>query len=171
MLDAMLTFPDKGFATLRNFTQETGLEDFKFLISGYVQRLADSGVLQVGARPMLRMGQRRFKLYKPYAHDGVLEFDLRTINGQEKSGKEPALKAQPEWLEFAYKLICNKGSNIQFQIGCWFEYDKCLALEESQASLRLIKDALLATTSLLSKIVSSEAHRFRHKTVQNHGVS
>jgi len=49
---------------------------------------------------------------------GRMEADLRTAMPGDKQG----VKYQPEWVNAMYALLCNKHSNIHFQVEVCFNY-------------------------------------------------
>ena len=88
-------------------------------------------------RPLMKLLQRRYERQnaQPFL-DAVFNVDLRTtvkVEGQRKSRKQP--KFQPEWIELAYRVIQGKASNLQFQVGCEFDYDRCRSIREPGAEM------------------------------------
>ena len=78
--------------------------------------------------------QRRYQTQRsvPYL-DAVIDFDPRVTFGADKPQIGPPIKEQQEWARAAYELLRNKRSNLQFQIGVEFYYDKYGELDDRDA--------------------------------------
>lgn len=75
-------------------------------------------------------------------------FDLRTMRGQARQGKIPAIQAQPEWLQLCKELILSRKGNVQLQIGVQFQYGQCAVVHTAKAS-GLIKESFTALAPLV----------------------
>ena len=143
-LDAFLTIPNACFGKFRAYAKSATIEEFADIVEKFVSALNRSGVTKAGGRPFIVIVQRRFRVMKHYATDGLAEFDLRTWSGAAYDKSEPEIKRQPEWLEFCHKLVTERQANIQFQIGARFYFESCPALQGKKA-LDLIKDTFRAS--------------------------
>lgn len=150
-LMALLTIPNGAFSKLRKLAK-TKNNGFMETADSYLKAFKKSGLEKTGARPYVVILQRRYSgMRKVYSVDGQMEFDLRTLTGVSKKGKQPKINKQPEWLESCLKLIQEKDSNVQFQIGVRFDYDKCPSLKDNSC-LPHIKNALKSTMVLANRI-------------------
>ena len=70
--------------------------------------------------------------------DGIVEFDLRATFGDSEPHFGPPIKKQDQWAQAAYKLLANKHSNIQFQIGAKFYYPQFDELARKDADQHFI---------------------------------
>jgi hypothetical protein len=106
-----------------------------------------------GVRPTITLVQRRFKNRRSAAfHDATLNFDLRTAFGPTKKRTDRVQpKYQPEWLQLVQGVIKGKHSNLQFQIGCEFDYGACTAIKQPDAEM-LFVNAWLAARAFFKAI-------------------
>lgn len=152
-LTALLTIPNGAFKQLRKFANADN-KGFNAMMADYIGRFKASGLEKIGARPYVIILQRRYSnIRKIHSVDGQMEFDLRTLMGSSRIGKNPKINRQPEWLESCLKLIQGKNSNVQFQIGVRFDYDKCPSLEDA-GCLKHIKEALKSTMTVVNHFTS-----------------
>lgn len=153
---AMLTLPNasRALRDLQNYAKHHSPEDFAALMQDFLKSIRHLKLDRSGFTPCIVMVQRRYRTQRSvYAIDGKLTFDLRTLNGQQRSKNVPALRRQPEWVEFSRSLLCRKNANVQFQIGLHFAYDHAIGLDHAKAA-DFFKDALRATTVFLRAIKS-----------------
>lgn len=152
-LMALLTIPNNAFSKLRKFANSND-NDFNTIMNDYIKRFKKSGLEKIGARPYVIILQRRYSnIKKVHSIDGLMEFDLRTLVGNSKVGRHPKINRQPEWLESCLKLIQEKNSNVQFQIGVRFDYDKCPFLKNADC-IKQIKEALKSTALIANRFSS-----------------
>jgi hypothetical protein len=113
--------------------------EFERLILNVTRLLCVALRKSPGASPMLVVVQRRYITQRPPAIlDGVLRFDPRTeVSGGR--GVRGRVKQQPQWLRAVYDLLKKRRSNLQFQIGADFPYDRCNVVATPQ-----VKDAAVS---------------------------
>ena len=135
-LTTMLTIPNgPTFRRFRNHLKKDESLEFEHLVSQFLKSLKRGGILKSGGQPRICIVQRRYKGRRSlFAVDGEMNFDLRTIKGQARMEKLPAIKVQPEWLDLCKRLILKRKGNVQFQIGVWFPYDHCPAINTPKAT-------------------------------------
>jgi hypothetical protein len=144
---AMLTIPHASFRNLKRYVSSDKAGEFEKLIYNFIKAREVSKLIKQGARPYIVLVQRRYRYQRLFSVDGELVFDLRALTGFPASAKEPAIKPQPEWLDFCRRLIADKQSNIQFQIGMRFPYSHCQGLASATA-VNLFKTAFRGTAKL-----------------------
>lgn len=74
-----------------------------------------------GMEPRMRFRQRHFRPQlgvkgRAAFHDAYLDVDLRTLGGDPDEG----VKAQPEWMDAAFRVLTNKNLSLELQIGAVF---------------------------------------------------
>lgn len=151
---AMLTLPDKSkeLKKIQKLLKNKDVHWFEGMIKGFLSEFKVLGLDKEGLHPCIGIVQRRYSNQSQvYSLDGELTFDLRTLEGRKRNGKVPAIKRQPEWVEFCCNLLKNKDSNLQFQIGVRFFYKRAKGLEDKKAA-DLFKNALRATMPVLGII-------------------
>jgi hypothetical protein len=100
-----------------------------------------------GARPIANVVQRHYASQRSEpVYDAVLRFDPRTAAPVDKAGE---VKSQPQWLRAAFDTLDQRRSNLQFQIGVEFPYERCPAVRsagivETLAQVWLACDPMLA---------------------------
>lgn len=149
-IEASLTIPNASFGKFKKYARSISAEEFAGVIDSFTNALKRTGVIQAGGRPFIVIVQRRFHVMTQYAEDGRMEFDLRTWTGSKHGKKEPEIKQQKEWLEFCHKLVTERDSNIQFQIGARFDFASCTTLR-GQEALGLIKDTFRTVMPVVRK--------------------
>lgn len=149
---AALTIPNNMFRRLRAYIKKSDDGEFHELMRQILAGLEKSGVIKDGGEPYVSIVQRRYKTRTEiYAHDGRLEFDIRTMLGQKRKGQEPAIREQPAWVGFAEQLILDKSGNTQFQVGVRFPYKRCKKIRTSEFS-GLVKKAFVAMTPVVGRV-------------------
>jgi len=149
---AALTIPNGTFRKLRNFVKGSDKGEFEELMRLILAKLEKSGVVRNGGTPFILMLQRRYKnMQTVYARDGQIEFDIRTMTGQERRDAEPGISRQPAWMELCEELIVNKRGNTQFQIGVHFPYDRCKKINTPEFA-SLIKKSFVGIMPLVDKL-------------------
>lgn len=125
-MTAMITIPDKIKGDFKKKLKKLSFEQFHSLIKEITINIAKNIDFNEGCQPVIRIVQRHYTSQRSQPiEDGIMQFDLRTVLDQPNS----TIKPQIEWLKSAFELLQNKNSNIQFQIGCMFFYDKCIKLK------------------------------------------
>tara|TARA_B100001540_G_C15724768_1_gene604776 strand:- start:25 stop:1275 length:1251 start_codon:yes stop_codon:yes gene_type:complete len=96
-----------------------------------------------GFKPNIITVQRRYPSQSsPPIHDGTITFDIRTSFNDLSSKLKPKQKTQKEWLRAVFDVIKNKKSNIQFQVGAHFYYNKNTLVNNKDADQVIIKSFL-----------------------------
>ncbi len=136
--DLTIPYRIKG-ATKKNF-YSLSWEDFKGIIYKVAVNYDNTFGKSNGYSPKIVMAQRRYPSQSsPAIHDARLEFDIRTAFKDISSGLKPKQKYQEEWLRLVYEINNNKKSNLQFQIGASFFYNKNSFVNNKNADLVLSK--------------------------------
>jgi hypothetical protein len=132
--DAMITFPHGMSGPLRHRLCGDSFEEFAQRLQGAAAEIDKALKGLKGYRPVARLVQRRYQTQRsvPYL-DAVIDFDPRVTFGADKPQIGPPIKEQQEWARAAYELLRNKRSNLQFQIGVEFYYDKYGELDDRDA--------------------------------------
>jgi len=94
-------------------------------------------------KPQIIIAQRRYPSQSsPAIHDARLDFDIRTAFKDLSSKLKPTQKKQEEWLKLVYDINNNKKSNIQFQVGARFYFNKNSLVNNKDADKVLCKSFL-----------------------------
>ena len=105
-----------GFRTRLRRQGAKGLHDLLSEVEVALRPVLDRSK---GAKAALSASQRHYRSQSsPAVVDGRMEADLRTAVPGDKQG----VKYQPEWVNAMYALLCNKRSNIHFQVEVRFNY-------------------------------------------------
>jgi hypothetical protein len=150
---ATITVPNAVRRDIFAALQNAPARDFDNAIVAFLAILGTHYNATDHVRPMMILVQRRFETQRSAAfHDAILNFDLRTTVRSRKNTKhrhQP--KFQPEWLKMAQEVIQGKHSNLQFQIGCEFDYEKCSATHKPDAEM-LFVNAWYAAREFLQRV-------------------
>jgi hypothetical protein len=162
---ATITIPNAVRRDILKALRNVSAEAFQSAVKVFLATMARHFKKADNVRPMIIIVQRRYERQNSRAiHDGVLNVDLRTtLKPRHKNKKRGMLakknkkrsrqpKYQPEWLQMAQELIRGKASNLQFQIGCEFDYEKCSAIHKADAEM------LFARAWLLGRAFFEEIH-------------
>ena len=96
-----------------------------------------------GFKPQIILVQRRYPSQSsPPIRDARLDVDLRTAFKEISSKLKPTQKQQEEWLKLVYDINNNKKSNLQFQIGGRFYFNKHSLVDGKDADQVLVKSFL-----------------------------
>ena len=138
---------------LRSAPQPSALPASSLAVQAFLSAVELGSKRMRGVRPMIVLVQRRYKTQRSIAqHDAALNFDLRTAVGPKGEGSNREKpKYQPQWLQMAQQVIRGKHSNLQFQIGCEFEYEKCPAIHDADAEV-LFVNTWLASKAFFERI-------------------
>ena len=93
--------------------------------------------LQFVKKTKINIGTKQ-DLYTSYR----LDFDIRTAFKDLSSKLKPTQKKQEEWLKLVYDINNNKKSNIQFQVGARFYFNKNSLVNNKDADKVLCKSFL-----------------------------
>jgi hypothetical protein len=147
--DADMTIPN-GAPRIWRDLRRAGFETFLEAVQRFLESLGP--LLRTrGVTPQIVLVQRRYANQRARGIvDGRLVIDPRLSFKKFGKGVVPPIHYQPEWLEHVFALICNKHSNLQFQIGCRFEYGACTRLATPDAT-RLFVEAWVAGKAFLDE--------------------
>lgn len=130
-LMATLTVPNRMRSRHRRAMLGASFEEFKERIDEVVRGIAAVTDMAKGMRPVIVVVQRHYASQSaPPSYDAVLRFDPRTAVTVTR-GRDKGVKTQPQWLRPAYDLFDAKRSNMQFQIGAEFPYERCNAVKSA----------------------------------------
>jgi hypothetical protein len=125
-------------------------DEFVDLIGEVNRRLVVALRKYPGASPVIVVVQRRYPTQRsPAIIDGQLRFDTRTAFtglGQTRG----QVKRQPEWLRLVYDILKNRRSNLQFQIGADFPYERCKVVATAQVREAVVNVWLACKLLLLA---------------------
>ena len=126
-VSAMVTLPNKASGGVWTHLRDSNLA---FLMSAVLRDMASATSNCPGMEPRLRLRQRHWLTRRgPSFQDAYLDVDLRTLKGDPKSG----VKKQPEWIEAAHRIIQNRHSNLELQVGATFPYKTCEPIRTARA--------------------------------------
>ena len=124
---AAVILPNKARGGLWTKLRSRSLAD---LVSQVLREMAPAMGKCPGMEPRLILKQRHWRTRSgPSFRDAYLNVDLRTLRGDPDSG----VKKQPEWMEAAQRVVANKDSNLELQVGAIFPYDRCPAIQTPDA--------------------------------------
>ena len=139
--DLTIPYQIKGITKKRfyNLSWEKYKEIFYKVALNYKKHFGNSE----GFKPRIILGQRRYPSQSsPAIHDAVLDFDIRTAFDGLSSALKPTQKKQEEWLKTVFEINNNKKSNIQFQVGACFYFNKHTLIDDKDADQVMIKSYL-----------------------------
>ena len=126
-LEIYVTVPNGVRSEVRKNILGDSDEDFERLIQRVHRGLCVALRKHPGASPMIVLVQRHYPSQRsPAIHDAQLRFDSRTAFRD--SASRGNVKHQPEWLQLAHDALKGRRSNLQFQVGADFPYDRCPAV-------------------------------------------
>ena len=125
---AMVTLPDQARVSRRRLTG-LAANDFRGLIDQVADNMRPVLASCPGMEPRLRAVQRHWiNQARPPFVDAEVDVDLRT-----RRRVSEAVKAQPEWIDSVFEVLCNKNSNVEVQVGARFPYGTCEAIRLPEA--------------------------------------
>jgi hypothetical protein len=128
---AMLTMPNSVSPRRRRAMLGASFEQFKERIDAVVRGIAAVSDMAKGMRPVIVVVQRHYASQSaPPYYDATLRFDPRTAVTV-KRGRDKGIKTLPQWLRLAYDVFDDRRSNMQFQIGAEFPYERCSAVKSA----------------------------------------
>ena len=142
-IEGNLTIPYriKG-RTKKNF-YSLSWKSFRKIIENIANNFHNEFGISNGFKPQIIMAQRRYPSQSsPAIHDARLDFDIRTAFKDLSSKLKPTQKKQEEWLKLVYDINNNKKSNIQFQVGARFYFNKNSLVNNKDADKVLCKSFL-----------------------------
>ena len=150
--DLTIPYRIKG-NTKRNF-YNLSWEEFRNIIHKIVLNYNNSFGTSEGFKPQIVLAQRRYPSQSsPAIHDARLEFDIRTAFKDISSKLKPTQKKQEEWLRLVFEINNNKKSNIQFQVGARFFYNKHTLVNNKDAD-QVVSKSFLACKPLIDYLFS-----------------
>ena len=139
--DLTIPYGIKG-RTKKNF-YNLSWDEFKKIIYRIAQNYRDYFGNSEGFQPRIVVAQRRYpNQSSPAIDDGRIDFDIRTAFEDLSSQLKPTQKKQEEWLRAVFELNNNKKSNMQFQIGACFYFNKYTLVNKKDADMVICKSFL-----------------------------
>jgi hypothetical protein len=146
-LEAMLTLPNGMPASRRRAMLGDQFESFQARVGDVTAGMMRAIGKTSGAKPIANVVQRHYASQRSEpVYDAVLRFDPRTAIA---IGKEFEVKSQPQWLRAAFDSLDKRRSNLQFQIGVEFGYDRCPAVR-SEGIAEMVAQVWLACEPMLT---------------------
>ena len=150
--DFTIPYRIKG-KTKKNF-YSLSWKNFRNIVHEIALNYDKSFGISEGFKPQIVLGQRRYPSQSsPAIHDARLEMDIRTAFKDISSKLKPTQKQQEEWLKVVYEINNNKKSNLQFQVGGRFYFNKHSLVNNKNADQILVK-SFLACKPLIKQIFS-----------------
>ena len=150
-LSSTFTVPNSVLPRLRRAILGASFEEFEARIEEVVGGISAVDGMAKGMRPVIVVVQRHFASQSaPASCDAMLHFDPRTAVTV-KRGHDKGVKMQPQWLELAYEVFDHRHSNMQFQIGAEFPYDRCAAVK-SPAITDAVAAVWMACAPMLAEL-------------------
>ncbi|MGB4067995.1 MAG: hypothetical protein WBK08_08195 [Nitrospira sp.] len=154
---AFVTVPNGMTSTQRAQVFGADMDGFESVIQGATIQMVQSLRKVRGFVPEIIVLQRHWPSRRaPSVVDCLLRLDVRTALPTTSRYRGP-VKSQPQWLKAAYEALTHRQSNLEFQIGCSFPYEKCPTVSDP-ALVQAIADVWLACASIIKR---SMGHRVR----------
>ncbi len=135
----------------KNFNSLTW-KKFEKIIFNIAKNYNDHFGNSEGFKPVITTVQRRYPSQSsPPIYDAAITFDIRTAFREFSSKLKPTQKQQKEWLKAIFELIKNKRSNIHYQVGANFFYNKQSFINNKNAD-KVFSKALLACKPLVKHL-------------------
>ncbi len=136
-----ITIPHGVKKEIFNNIFKTDISVFRKILLNILHNLKPILNIEPEAKPFMRIIQRHYKNQRDITPsiDAELVFDLRTAF---KTGRNNQVKLQQQWINVAFDVMSNKKSNIQFQVGLEFSYNKCKTIKSSLAINLFIKSII-----------------------------
>lgn len=139
--DFTIPYRIKG-RTKKNF-YDLSWKNFRNIVHQIAVNYDESFGISEGFKPQIVLGQRRYPSQSsPAIHDARLEMDIRTAFKDISSKLKPTQKQQEEWLKVVFEINNNKKSNLQFQVGGRFYFNKHSLVNNKDADQILVKSFL-----------------------------
>ena len=139
--DFTIPYRIKG-KTKKNFYSLSWI-NFRNIVHEIALNFDKSFGISEGFQPHILLGQRRYPSQSsPAIHDARLEMDIRTAFKDISSKLKPTQKQQEEWLKVVFEINNNKKSNLQFQVGGRFYFNKQSLVNDKNADQILVKSFL-----------------------------
>ena len=139
--DLTIPYRIKG-RTKKNF-YSLSWKSFRKIIENIANNFHNEFGISNSFKPQIIIAQRRYPSQSsPAIHDARLDFDIRTAFKDLSSKLKPTQKKQEEWLKLVYDINNNKKSNIQFQVGARFYFNKNSLVNNKDADKVLCKSFL-----------------------------
>ena len=136
--DFTIPYRIKG-KTKKNFYSLSWI-NFRNIVHEIALNFDKSFGISEGFQPHILLGQRRYPSQSsPAIHDARLEMDIRTAFKDISSKLKPTQKQQEEWLKVVFEINNNKKSNLQFQVGGRFYFNKQSLVNDKNADQILVK--------------------------------
>jgi hypothetical protein len=145
---AYVTIPNGIKSRLRSTLLGSNLEGFESLIQTVTINMVKSLKGVEGFVPEVVVVQRHFRSQSsPGVVDCELKFDGRTALPK-MSRYRGQVKRQPQWVKAAHDALAHRQSNLEFQVGCLFPYDRCPTTRDKKI-VRTISDVWLACAPIV----------------------
>jgi hypothetical protein len=146
MASAYITVPNSVRRDILKTMRNASLMEFQEAVTIFLSIVARHFKKTGNVRPAMIIQQRRYPTQRstPFL-DARLNVDLRTASKVPRTGKKLNYpKFQPEWLQMAQAVIQQKASNLELQIGCEFDYEKCPAIRRPDSEMLFVNAWLAA---------------------------
>ena len=118
-VNATITTPNGVRREVWNHLVDLGPRGFGEVLSKLAHNLNRELAAVAGARPTLSLLQRHYPSQRAVpVVDATLDFDLRTIAGDEQVG----VKFQDGWAKAAFEALASRSSNLQLAVGAQLPY-------------------------------------------------
>lgn len=150
-VDAMITFPNALKAAQMKALCGNDVEDFIERVGAAAISIKKRMTGVSNYKPTMRLVQRRYASQKSQPQiDSLLNFDLRTVTGEDNPILGPSIKKQDHWARAAYEVLTNKASNVQMQIGVeFYDFDE---LNHKNVD-KHFKDAFISLKPFVERII------------------
>ena len=153
-INGLLTVPYKMKGITRKNFYNLSWDDFKKIIYKIAQNYRNYFPNSKGFQPCIRIQQLRYPSQSSTPiTDGQMNLDIRTAFEDLSSELKPTQKKQEEWLRAVFELNNNKKSNIQFQVGADFFYNKHTLVNNKDAD-QVVCKSFLACKPLIDYLFS-----------------
>ena len=153
-INGLLTVPYKMKGITRKNFYNLSWDEFKKIIYKIAQNYRNYFPNSKGFQPCIRIQQLRYPSQSSTPiTDGQMNLDIRTAFEDLSSELKPTQKKQEEWLRAVFELNNNKKSNIQFQVGADFFYNKHTLVNNKDAD-QVVCKSFLACKPLIDYLFS-----------------
>jgi hypothetical protein len=164
-LESFVTLPNNLRSRLRAQVLGESYEEFEALIRDVTKNILTNLRGIRGFYPEVVVVQRRYPSMsaKPFL-DAHIRFDPRTAFAPSGRRKRGAVHTQPEWLKAVYDALRWRKSNLQFQIGAVFPYERCEAVRHAD-----VAEAVAGTWLACRPIIVAARERVARRKKRRYG--
>ena len=142
-VNANLTIPHGVKGRFKKNFKKLSWKEFRKIIYTIAKNYKGYFGNSEGFKPLIATVQRRYPSQSSTPiYDGTIKFDIRTAFDDLSSNLKPNQRTQEEWLKAVFEIVKNKKSNIQFQIGAEFFYNKYTMINNKDADTVVCKSFL-----------------------------